>query len=86
MKHFMMKRTSTLRQSLLKKKSVQILCYAQRRTVFAAPVRGEGSSINHVDWFLDIFDHLPPVVDKHGFLADPPKNHVDFSNTPPPQA
>ena len=37
-----------------------------------------GSFINHVDRFLDIFDPPAPhpLVDKHGFLADPPKNHV----------
>ena len=25
-----------------------------------------------------------PIVDQHGFLTNPPKNHVDFQRTPPP--
>ena len=33
---------------------------------------GKGASINHVDGILDIFDPPPPLVDRHGFLANPP--------------
>ena len=42
----------------------------------------KGSFINHVDGILDIFDPPPPFVDQHGFLANPPKNHVGFEESP----
>ena len=41
------------------------------------------ASINHVVDFSTIFAPLP-LVDRHGFLANPLENHVEFWRTPPP--
>ena len=43
-----------------------------------------GSSLNHVDQFLAIFDPPSPLVEWHGLLNDPPNNYVDFWKAPPP--
>ena len=46
----------------------------------------KGTSINHVDGFLDIFVPPSPHVDEHGVLTNPPKKPCGFSCDPPPPA
>ena len=43
------------------------------------------ASINHVDGILEIFDPPPPLVDRHGFLANPPRKPCGVLEDPPLQ-
>ena len=46
----------------------------------------KGTFMNHVDRFLAFFDPPSPLVDKHGFLADPPIiKPCGFFKYPPPK-
>ena len=42
----------------------------------------KGTSINHVDGFLGIFNPPPPMWTNVEFRQTPLKNHVDFRVTP----
>ena len=43
-----------------------------------------GSSTNHVDSFLGVFDPPSPLVDKRGHFGNPPPCPCGFFNDPPP--
>ena len=43
----------------------------------------KGTSINHVDGFLGIFNPPPPMWTNVEFRQTPLRNHVDFHMTPP---
>ena len=44
----------------------------------------KGTTINHVDGFLGIFNPPPPMWTNVEFRQTPLKNHVDFHAQPPP--
>ena len=52
-------------------------CYSRKFKV------SNGASINHVDGILDIFDPRL-LVDRHGFLANPPRKPCEVLEDPTP--